>query len=85
MSESKTSANNTANANTRGPEPKKKDASNGYSMEQNKYCTMIEDIRSKNLNNPEMLIVNHIIHPEDSIIYYPKNIHLLGNNIRYIL
>ena len=83
MSASKTSNNNTANANanTGAQEPKKKDSSNGYSIDQNKYRTMIEDIRSKNLNNPEMLIasVNHIIHPEDSIIYYPKNIHLLGN------
>ena len=87
MSASKQSNNNTANANAGAPESKKKDSSNGYSIDQNKYRTMIEDIRSKNLNNPEMLIasVNHIIHPEDSIIYYPKNIHLLGNNIRYIL
>ena len=83
MSASKTTNNNTvnANANTGGTESKKKDSSNGYSIDQNKYRTMIDDIRSKNLNNPEMLIasVNHIIHPEDSIIYYPKNIHLLGN------
>ena len=81
MSLSKSSNNTSSNTNTGASESKKKDSSNGYSIDQNKYRTMIDDIRTKNLNNPEMLIasVNHIIHPEDSIIYYPKNIHLLGN------
>ena len=83
MSASKSSNNapTNTNNNTGASEPKKKDSSNGYSIDQSKYRTMIDEIRSKNLNNPEMLIasVNHIIHPEDSIIYYPKNIHLLGN------
>ena len=83
MSASKSSTNppTNTNTNTGAAEPKKKDSSNGYSIDQSKYRTMIDEIRSKNLNNPEMLIasVNHIIHPEDSIIYYPKNIHLLGN------
>ena len=77
MSASKSSTNppTNTNTNTGAAEPKKKDSSNGYSIDQSKYRTMIDEIRSKNLNNPEMLIasVNHIIHPEDSIIYYPSN------------
>jgi CCR4-NOT transcriptional regulation complex NOT5 subunit len=44
-----------------------------------KYQNYTEEIRNKNLNTTEMLSasVNNCIHPEDSIIYNPKNIHLL--------
>ena len=73
--------NNTApNPNQGGGEPKRKENSNGYSIDQSKYRPNIEEIRSKNLNTSEMLAatVNNIIHPEDSIIYYPKNYHLAG-------
>ena len=74
---------NAPNGNTSetSSETKKKESSNGYSIDQNKYRSMLDDIRTKNLNNPEMLIasVNHIIHPEDSIIYYPKN-NILSTN-----
>ena len=73
--------NNTApNPNQGGGEPKRKENSNGYSIDQSKYRSNVEEIRSKNLNTSEMLAatVNNIIHPEDSIIYYPKNYHLSG-------
>ena len=81
MSSSKSSNNTSSNANTGGSETKKKESSNGYSIDQNKYRQNLEEVRAKNLNSPEMLIasVNNIIHPEDSIIYYPKNIHLICN------
>ena len=44
-----------------------------------KYQNYTEEIRNKNLNTTEMLSasVNNCIHPEDSIVYNPKNIHLL--------
>ena len=79
MSASKTSNNNAMNNNPN--EAKKKESPNIYSIDQNKYKQFIEEVKNKNLNSPEMLLasVNNIIHPEDSIIYYPKNIHLLGN------
>ena len=50
-----------------------------YSIDQNKYRQNLEEIKIKNLNSPEMLIatVNNLIHPKDSIIYYPKNINLI--------
>ena len=81
MSSSKSSNNTSSNASTGGSETKKKESSNGYSIDQNKYRQNLEEVRAKNLNSPEMLIasVNNIIHPEDSIIYYPKNIHLICN------
>ena len=81
MSTPKTSNNTSANTNTGGSEPKKKDNSNSYSIDQSKYRQNLEEVRTKNLNSPEMLSasVKNIIHPEDSIIYYPKNIHLLCN------
>ena len=46
-----------------------------------KYRQNLEEVASKHLNAPEMLIssVNNIIHPEDSLIYYPKNTHLISN------
>ena len=74
-------ANNPNQGNQGGGEPKRKENLNGYSIDQSKYRPNIEEIRSKNLNTSEMLAatVNNIIHPEDSIIYYPKNIHLLGS------
>ena len=73
--------NNATNQIYGGGDIKKKENSNGYSFDQNKYRQNIDDIRSKNLNSLDMLIasVNNIIHPEDSIIYYPKSIHLLCN------
>ena len=73
--------NNAINQIYGGGDIKKKENSNGYSFDQNKYRQNIDDIRSKNLNSLDMLIasVNNIIHPEDSIIYYPKSIHLLCN------
>ena len=73
--------NTNTNANTGGGESRRKESSNGYSIESNKYRQNLEEVKQKNLNSPEMLIasVNNIIHPEDSIIYYPKNIHLLCN------
>ena len=80
MSSSK-GPNNSSTNQASGGDSKKKENSNGYSFDQNKYRQNIEDIRAKNLNSLDMLIssVNNIIHPEDSIIYYPKNIHLLCN------
>ena len=65
-----------SNADTR-----KKESSNGYSIDTNKYRQNLDEVKQKNLNSPEMLVasVNNIIHPEDSIIYYPKNMHLLYN------
>ena len=44
-----------------------------------KYQNYTEEIRNKNLNTTAMLSasVNNCIHPEDSIVYNPKNIHLL--------
>ena len=73
--------NTNANTNTGGGESRRKESSNGYSIESNKYRQNLEEVKQKNLNSPEMLIasVNNIIHQEDSIIYYPKNIHLLCN------
>ena len=81
MSTSKTSSNSSANSNQGTGEAKKKESPNVYSIDQNKYKQFIDEVKNKNLNSPEMLLasVNNIIHPEDSIIYYPKNIHLLGN------
>ena len=62
-------------------ENRKKEGSNGYNIDLNKYRANLDEVRQKNLNSPEMLVasVNNIIHPEDSIIYYPKNIHLIYN------
>ena len=59
----------------------KKKNSNGLGIDPEKYRQNLEEIASKNLNCPDMLIasVNNIIHPEDSIIYYPKNAHLISN------
>ena len=71
----------TGNQSTGSGETKKKDNSNGNPFDPNKYRQNIEEIRQKNLNSLDMLVasVNNIIHPEDSIIYYPKSIHLLYN------
>ena len=81
MNNPKQTNNASTNPNQGGGEPKRKENSNGYSIDQNKYRPNIDEIRTKNLNTPEMLAatVNNIIHPEDSIIYYPKNYHLIGN------
>ena len=59
----------------------KKKNPNGYGIDAEKYASNLEEVVSKNLNNPEMLSasVNNIIHPEDSVIYYPKNAHLISN------
>ena len=81
MSEPKQTDNNQTTSSPGTGESKRKESSNGYSIDQTKYRQNLEEVRTKNLNNPEMLAasVNNIIHPEDSIIYYPKNIHLLCN------
>ena len=81
MSEPKQKDNNQTTSSPGTGESKRKESSNGYSIDQTKYRQNLEEVRTKNLNNPEMLAasVNNIIHPEDTIIYYPKNIHLLGN------
>ena len=69
-----------SNASSTGNESKKKN-SNGHGIDIEKYRQNLEEVNSKNLNNPEMLMasVNNIIHPEDSVIYYPKNAHLINN------
>ena len=67
---------NTSSTNsTQGGEPKKKEGSSGYSIDPNKYHHSLNEIRSKNLNVSEMLnaSINNMIQPEDSIIYYPRN------------
>ena len=71
----------TSSSSTGGGESKKKNNSNGLGIDPDKYHQNLEEIASKNLNNPEMLSasVNNIIRPEDSIIYYPKNPHLISN------
>ena len=83
MNPSKPNNNAPINSNSNNiSEQRKKESSNGYSsIDQNKYRQYLDDVKAKNLNIPEMLAasVNNIIHPEDSIIYYPKNIHLLSN------
>ena len=63
-----------------GNESKKK-SSNGPGIDPEKYRQNLEEVNSKNLNSPDMLLasVNNIIHPEDSVIYYPKNAHLISN------
>lgn len=76
------STNNTASTGSnqgRSSETKKKEGSNGYSIDMNKYRQSIEEIRSQNFSISDMLAAssNNIIRPEDSIIYYPKNMHLL--------
>ena len=70
----------TSNSSSGGNESKKKN-SNGHGIDFEKYRQNLEEVNSKNLNNPEMLLasVNNIIHPEDSVIYYPKNAHLINN------
>ena len=80
MNSSKNSNSTGANSYS-GGENKKKENLNGSPYDKNLYKQNIEDIRSKNLNSLEMLIasVNNCVHPEDSIIYYPKSIHLLCN------
>ena len=69
-----------SNSSSGGNESKKKN-SNGHGIDFEKYRQNLEEVNSKNLNNPEMLLasVNNIIHPEDSVIYYPKNAHLINN------
>ena len=64
-----------------GSSESKKKNSNGHGIDFEKYRQNLEEVNSKNLNNPEMLLasVNNIIHPEDSVIYYPKNAHLINN------
>ena len=59
----------------------KKKNSNSNIIDPEKYRQNIEEVASKHLNIPEMIIpsVNNIIHPEDSVIYYPKNTHLISN------
>ena len=77
MQAQKSKASNTSSG---GNESKKKN-SNGHGIDFEKYRQNLEEVNSKNLNNPEMLLasVNNIIHPEDSVIYYPKNAHLINN------
>lgn len=62
-----------------GLEASNAQASNQFPMDLSKYRNYIEEIRNKNLHTPEMLAssVLNCIHPEDSIIYNPKNIFLL--------
>ena len=69
-----------SNSSSGGNESKKKN-SNGHGIDSEKYRQNLDEVSSKNLNNPEMLMasVNNIIHPEDSVIYYPKNAHLINN------
>ena len=76
------STNTTSTSSNQGgssSEPKKKENLN--SIDINKYRAYIEEIRSKNLNVSDMLAAsfNNIIRPEDSIIYFPKNMHLIGD------
>ena len=71
---------NSSNTSSGQNDSKKKNP-NGYGIDPEKYASNLEEVVSKNLNNPEMLSasVNNIIHPEDSVIYYPKNAHLISN------
>ena len=52
---------------------------NQFQIDLSKYRSYTEEIRNKNLNTTEMLSasVSNSIHPEDSIIYNPKNMHSL--------
>ena len=52
---------------------------NQFQIDLSKYRGYTEEIRNKNLNTTAMLSasVSNAIRPEDSIIYNPKNIHLL--------
>ena len=76
MQSQKSKSSNTSN-NTES----KKKSSNANIIDMEKYRQNIEEVASKHLNVPEMIIpsVNNIIHPEDSVIYYPKNTHLISN------
>ena len=71
---------NSSNTSSGQNDSKKKNP-NGYGIDPEKYASNLEEVVSKNLNNPEMLSasVNNIIHPEDSVIYYPKCSHLVSN------
>jgi len=73
--------NNSVNTpNSMNESAKKKENTNTtYQIDTNKYKNFIEEVRNKNLNTTEMLIasVNNSIHPEDSIIYYPKSINVM--------
>ena len=76
MQNQKSKSSNQSNSN----ESKKK-SSNSSIIDMEKYRQNLEEVASKHLNAPEMLIssVNNIIHPEDSVIYYPKCAHLISN------
>ena len=76
MQNQKSKSSNQSNSN----ESKKK-SSNSSIIDMEKYRQNLEEVASKHLNAPEMLIssVNNMIHPEDSLIYYPKNTHLISN------
>ena len=67
--------NSSNNQSSSGNEPKK------HVNEPNKFKPFLDEVKSKNYNNPDALIasVNNIIHPEDSIIYFPKSVNLLYN------
>ena len=80
MSSSKISNTTGTNSNS-GGENKKKENSNGYPFDKNLYRQNLEEIHLKKINNLEMLSasVNNSIHPEDSIIYYTKNMHKVCN------
>ena len=79
MQNQKSKASSTSQSS--GSSESKKKNSNGHGIDLEKYRQNLEEVNSKNLNNPEMLLasVNNIIHPEDSVIYYPKNAHLINN------
>ena len=76
---SKSTSSNTPSGSNESK--KKNNSNNGHGIDPEKYHANIEEINSKNLNSPDMLqaSVNNIIHPEDSVIYYPKSPHLVSN------
>ena len=81
MQNQKTKSSSSNNASSTTESKKKNSNSNSNGIDPEKYRANIEEINSKNLNSPDMLqaSVNNIIHPEDSVIYYPKSSHLISN------
>ena len=70
---------NTQTSSSSQIENQKKKEMAACQIDAKKYVNYTDEIRNKNLNTTEMLSasVNNCIHTEDSIIYNPKNIHLL--------
>ena len=81
MQNQKTKSSSSNNTSSTTESKKKNSNSNSNGIDPEKYRANIEEINSKNLNSPDMLqaSVNNIIHPEDSVIYYPKCSHLVSN------